>query len=358
MLINTKNEWEVADKSGLVDVGSYSLFVSARGPPRKPEAPVVIFITGGGAPTELYVHFHRAVSRYVRNYFYDRAGYGRSERPAVDANETTHILNHPQPCSVCAGGNAGWQTISSRSCTLCNDGDNSRKITAEDSAHELQQLMSAIGVKPPYMLVAHSYGGIIARTYLGLYPDDLAGMALLDTNSELLQQCLSPIPPVSFQKVTKDVDLEALTHLREESGMTDQEWDDAIAAIQRTRPAAADEATHYSGRQLARRMQIDDQAMGAKPLLVATSEMPQDWRKMLTEGMRLGGGSAQDRDDAVKWMESAELFCKQVQKVQLGLSSNSKYVHFEVGHDFPIRCPDQTAEAVRALLDMVSQQRS
>ncbi|KAL1597908.1 hypothetical protein SLS60_008396 [Paraconiothyrium brasiliense] len=246
--------------------------------------------------------------------------------------------------------------MSSCPCTLCDD-DRDRKITAEDSAHELRHLMSAIDVRPPYILVAHSYGGIIARTYLGLYPDDLAGMALLDTNTELLQQCLSPMPPVSFQNVTKDVDLETLTHLREESGMTDQEWEDAIAAIQRTMPASADEATHFSGRQLARRMQIDRRAMGVKPLLVATSEMPRDWRRMLTEGMRLGGGSVQDRDDAVKWVESAELFCKQVQKVQLGLSSNSKYVHFDVGHDFPIRRPDETAEAVGELLDMVARQR-
>src|ERR1700761_7591582 len=92
MIINTTNEWELSDKSGLVSVGSYSLFVSTRGPRRKSGAPIVVFITGGGVPTEFYVHLQHAVSEFARNYFYDRAGYGRSERPGSD--DTTKPDHH------------------------------------------------------------------------------------------------------------------------------------------------------------------------------------------------------------------------------------------------------------------------
>ena len=367
MIITTNNEWELSDKSGLVFVGSYSLFVSTRGPPRKSCAPVVVFITGGGTPTECYVHLHYAISKFARNYFYDRAGYGRSERP--DSNNenkcdeydrakgtAVNIEDHAQSAWWAPGGRAVKRNESSinedglRPATNGYIGRYSRKIWAEDSASELHGLMQAINVQPPYVLAAHSYGGIIARTYYGLFPDDVAGIALLDTNSDLLQQCLGPIPPLAYRRVTADVDQDKITHLREASGMTDEEWEAAVAAVVRTQSASTDEATHDSGRQLARRMQIDQQAMGDKPLVVTGSKMVEEWRLFLNEGVKLGGGTEDERREAEWWVESAELFCAQVQRVQLGLSRNAEFIRFkDVGHAFPISTPERTAEVIKEL---------
>jgi pimeloyl-ACP methyl ester carboxylesterase len=322
MVVVSRNEWESEDRAGLVSIGPCSLFMSTGGPPRKlnPKAPVVIFITGGGAPTEWYLHLHRAISKFARNYFPDREGYGRSERRPHD--------------SACEGRSVA--------------------ITAEDSARDLQKLMQAIEVQPPYVLAAHSYGGIIARTYYDLYPDHVAGMALLDNNTELLQQCLGPIPPPAYASVVIGVDLEELTHLREASGMSDAEWDAAVAASQRTSQASADEATHQSGRDLGRRMQIDRKAMGSTPLIVMRSNMPRDWRKLFEAGMKLGGGTEDERREAERWVETAELYCAQVQKVLMELSTNAEYVEFDdIGHDFPIRSPERTAEVVERLLRMI-----
>lgn len=64
MIITTTIEWELSDKSGLVPAGSYSLFASTRGHPRKSCAPVVVFIAGGGVPTEFYLHLHYAISKF------------------------------------------------------------------------------------------------------------------------------------------------------------------------------------------------------------------------------------------------------------------------------------------------------
>ena len=371
MITTTTNEWEISDKSSLVSVGSYSLFVSTRGPPRKPDAPVVIFITGGGTPTEFYLHLHYAISKFARNYFFDRAGYGRSERPAEDDKETCDEHDFDTGTAANIENHAGhaWRAPVTRNpSSIYNDSlqhatggggsKHSRKIWAEDSASELHRLMQAINVQPPYVLAAHSYGGIIARTYYGLFPGNVAGMALLDTNTELLQQCLSPIPPPAYRKVTADVDQDELTHLREASGMTDEEWEAAVAAVVRTRPANADEVTHDSGRQLARRMQVDSRAMGDKPLLVTGSNMVGEWRLCFNEGVKLGAGTEEERREAEWWVESAELFCAQVQRVQLCLSRNAEFVGFEdVGHDFPVSVPERTAEVVKKLLDMVEQQQ-
>ena len=373
MIITTTNEWELSDKTGLVSVGSHSLFVSARGPPRKSGAPVVVFITGGGVPTEFYVHLHYAISKFARNYFYDRAGYGRSERSDSknidDRNQET--CSRGSAVKIEAYADYAWwapgNSTSSRNASSVYDrsspngcsGKHSRKIWAEDSASELHRLMQAIDVQPPYVLAAHSYGGIIARTYYGLYPDDVAGMALLDTNSELLQQCLAPIPPLAYHKVTEDVDQDNITHLREASGMTDEEWEAAVAAVVRTQPASADEATHGSGRQLARRMQIDHQVMGDKPLVVTGSNMVEEWRLIFEEGVKLGSGTEEEQREAEWWVESAELFCDQVQRVQLDLSRNAEFIEFEdVGHYFPISVPERTAGVVEKLLKKVVRERT
>lgn len=344
MIIASRNEWECCDKAGLVSVGSYSLFVSTGGPPRKPAAPVVIFITGGGTPTEAYVLLHRAISTFARNYFVDRAGYGRSERPSFSSSSSNS--------SSSTGAFFDRRSATAADSSIEDDGH----VTAQDSAIELRKLMHAIDVPPPYVLAAHSYGGIIARTYYGLYPDDVSGIALLDANTELLQQCLSPIPPAAFTKVIVDVDWEKFNHLREESGLSGAEWEAVMAAIERTKPASADEATHRSGRELARRRQIDQRAMGHKPLLVMQSNMPGTLRLLFEEGLRLGGGTEKDRRDAAWWMESLELFHTQVMRVQLELSSIAEFVVFDdVGHDFPIRSPVRTAELVRRLLTSVYQ---
>lgn len=357
MLITTDNDWELSDKSGLVSVGSHSLFISTGGPPRKPSAPVIIFITGGGVPTEFYIYLQRSVSKFTRNYFYDRAGYGRSE-PYSDEE-----YDHDDHAALTNEDDAGYfwwapgrstvkrsiiQDKTSR-VPRNNGAKNRRKISASENALELHRLMQAINVQSPYILAAHSYGGIVARTYYALYPDDVAGLALLDTNSELLQQCLSPIPPLAYQKVTADVDLDKITRLREKSGMTDEEWEAAIAAVERTNPT--NEATHGSGRQLARWMQVDQQVMGDSPLIVTGSQMVHEWRLVFEEGKRIGGGTRAERREAEWWVESAELFTPQVQRVQMGLSRKAEFIDFEdIGHAFPITAPNRTAEVIRKLL--------
>lgn len=48
-------------------------------------------------------------------------------------------------------------------------------------AEELRSLLAAAGETGPYLLIAHSYAGLIARAYAASNPQDLAGMLLIDT---------------------------------------------------------------------------------------------------------------------------------------------------------------------------------
>lgn len=52
------------------------------------------------------------------------------------------------------------------------------------AANELSMLLKAVNLPGPYILVAHSYGGCVAREFLHLHPRDVVGMVLSETGTE------------------------------------------------------------------------------------------------------------------------------------------------------------------------------
>lgn len=41
-------------------------------------------------------------------------------------------------------------------------------------------MLDSAGIKPPYILVGHSFGGLVMRRYAAMYPEDVAGVVLVD----------------------------------------------------------------------------------------------------------------------------------------------------------------------------------
>ncbi len=52
----------------------------------------------------------------------------------------------------------------------------------EEVAHDLHAALAAAGEKPPYVLVAHSRGGLYNMIFAGLYRDEIAGMVFADSS--------------------------------------------------------------------------------------------------------------------------------------------------------------------------------
>jgi pimeloyl-ACP methyl ester carboxylesterase len=127
---------------GRADIGGYSLAYECAGKGR----PIVILEAGYTASgLETYGNTVLPVlAKTTRVCTYDRAGDGTSDiRP-----------NHVRP------------------------------LTGATQARELHALLAAIHVSGRYIMVGHSYGGMISREFAALYPSEVAGMVLIDASSE------------------------------------------------------------------------------------------------------------------------------------------------------------------------------
>jgi pimeloyl-ACP methyl ester carboxylesterase len=117
----------------MVDIGAHRLHAVVAGE----GLPVVVVDGGVGAGSEEYRPLQDRIAGETTVVTYDRAGYGSSEAGPLPRDSGTE-------------------------------------------ADELRALLAELGVPRPYVLVGHSLGGLNVQVYAGRYPDEVAGMILLD----------------------------------------------------------------------------------------------------------------------------------------------------------------------------------
>ncbi|KAF2155485.1 hypothetical protein K461DRAFT_319879 [Myriangium duriaei CBS 260.36] len=324
MRVLYNNPWEHAERhEELVSIGSHALYASAAGRPRSCGAPVAIFIAGAGAPIATYIKLQDRLGKVCHVLFYDRAGYDQSTLP------------------------------------------NANSILAEDTAKDLDQLLRRINVQPPWILIAHSFGGIIARHFLSLQDKlckdngtglTVVGMILLDCATELMLQHFPHIPSWDLEAVGKSVDFAKLTHLQQESGFTDAEWMRAICAIERTAEnGARQEDNHGSGRALAEERQLECHAFGQRPLSVVRLNMASDYKIVYDAGVKKGDGTSEEQARAREFIKEVSLYAHQISRAQLDLSTVWQYTFYkDYGHDGPLRKPDFVEQHLRWVFDAVT----
>jgi len=326
MRISLNNPWRThPHHSGFVGVGTHSLWATVRGPTRSTHDPLLIFITGAGASSATYVKLQQSFGTHLRVLFYDRAGYDKSTLPPLYA---------------------------------LPEG----KIYALDTARDLSKLLRATELEPPYIIMSHSYGGIIARSFLELHKTNLeaiSGMILVDSGTELMFQLFPRIPSKELAAVAENVDWNLLTHLKEQSGMSDAEWEYAIEAQKRCERATELEDTHASAHQLAVHHQLERQALGSKPLLVLKFNMAKDYQMLYDAGIKNGDGTAEEREKACVFVKTFELFHDQIAKSQCSLSENARFkVYNAFGHDLPMRRPSIIVQEVNEFLQCLKMRKN
>ena len=83
-----------------------------------------------------------------------------------------------------------------------------KRATATEKANDLHALLLAADVDGPYVLVGHSYGGMLVRVYAARYPEDVAGVVLLDSSHpDQIERLLAALPPrrVGENAVVRDL---------------------------------------------------------------------------------------------------------------------------------------------------------
>ena len=88
--------------------------------------------------------------------------------------------------------------------------DDSLPPTTEYIVRNLKTMLLEKGLKPPYLLVSHSFGGAYIRAFASMYPKEIAGLIFVD--------------PVDFTKKGNDGDLPYL-----EIGLTQHQIDSLFA---------------------------------------------------------------------------------------------------------------------------------
>src|SRR5882762_1165650 len=90
--------------------------------------------------------------------------------------------------------------------------------TAQQGVADLHALLTAAKEPGPYVLVGHSWGGLIARLFASTYPDQVSGLVLVDPASEFLKSSLTPTQWATYIEATKKLmepnALEAPDHAR------------------------------------------------------------------------------------------------------------------------------------------------
>ena len=116
----------------LIDVGGHRLHLHCEG-----SGPAVVMDAALGASSLSWTYVRPEVAAFARACAYDRAGFAWSDRG-------------PLPRSV------------------------------PRIVEELRTLLAAAEIPPPWVLVGHSFGGLVARAFVHRHASEIAGLVLLD----------------------------------------------------------------------------------------------------------------------------------------------------------------------------------
>lgn len=94
------------------------------------------------------------------------------------------------------------------------NGLSERMDSARDGEHAVEELRSILrqqGLKPPYVLVGHSLGGLYMQWYAKRYPDEVSALVLVDSIYPSVRQVLEEKPPLWVQSARVLIKLNVLT---------------------------------------------------------------------------------------------------------------------------------------------------
>lgn len=214
-------------------------------------SPAVVFDCFGPANLEIWNRVQPEVARYARAVTYDHGGYWGSE---------------PGP----------------------------KPRDARQIARELRSVLRRANVRPPFILVGYSFGGPYVRVFAGMYPDEVAGIVLVDPTQEEFMAWLNQKYP-------------EINVITEKHRIAQDEWGSQWLSLNQAR----------------------DTRLPDVPLTLITGMRPQDilTRKLLP-----------------RWLESHQNWLKQFPYPKHIVTTNS-------GHEVVLSDPKLVIDAIKVMLE-------
>ncbi|MBO9128502.1 alpha/beta hydrolase [Bacillus sp. 165] len=142
------NEVKKNEVNQKIDIGGIELYYEFFG--EKNANVTMVFDSGYGWDLTNWNSIRNEISRFAKMFIYDRAGIGKSEKDDRPRHSRQNVEN-------------------------------------------LRMLLQHAGVKPPYVLVGHSFGGANVRLFASKYPEEVAGVILLDSVHENQNKFMAPL---------------------------------------------------------------------------------------------------------------------------------------------------------------------
>jgi pimeloyl-ACP methyl ester carboxylesterase len=180
-----------SDFAGLVDIGGgRQIYLECRGT----GSPTVVLVSGFRGAHDDWTHVIDPD---------DSAGDPKSSDSAVfpEVGSFTRVCAYDRPGTIYTDGTPTTSTPVPQ------------PTSAQDGTADLHALLSAAEEPGPYVIVAHSWGGLNGYLFASDYPDEVSGLVLIDPGSEFLKTALTPEQWATFVQAAKQLgdpeDLEA-----------------------------------------------------------------------------------------------------------------------------------------------------
>lgn len=291
----------------MVAVGGHLLHVNCSGA----GAPVVVIESGLGDFSTDWTLVQSGVGAFTRVCTYDRAGYAWSE---------------PGP----------------------------KPRTFAQINLELKEGLKALGERGPFVLVGHSYGGPVVRAFAAAYPKDVAGMVLVDGVHED-QRVTIMGKAVRLRDGAKGIPIPPPRRAVGAEGKSTTRMPPALGPVRPPLdrlPGDAQRANLWASAQQALNDAENSQREWSTEYFALWHEHPQ---KGLLGGKPLvvltrAKGGYEDLDIPAEQIERERL---DSQRALLGLSTNSRQVLLDSGHNMHLEVPDEVVAAIRSVVDAV-----
>ena len=259
-------------------------------------SPAVIFDSGSevGSGTLPWRYVQPAVAQFTRACSYDRAGYGFSD---------------PGPLPR----------------------------TSDAVVSDLHALLTRAGIPPPYVLVAHSTAGLYEPLFADRYPDEVAGMVLVDPSAAGQEELFSS----QYPKYAANRE-QQLTKLHECADDPSLRQCQLPATMERTSAAWKDPASELESISVdGTQVSGATHGYGTMPLIVLTST-PDEGAVQTT----MGASKAQVAVVQSGWIAMHDQLAAQS-------SRGVNCVLAGVGHFIQSDKPDDVIEAIRQIIRLI-----